>query len=498
MAEEQQEQTSAEATTQEAGDQVSEMLSRYQQSSRSRTDEEQQRARGYFEEFLRNAVQPGAVVHKHVDKTIKYWIGEIDKKLTAQLNEIMHNDDFQKLEGTWRGLHHLVHQSETGDDLQLRVMNVSKRDLFKDLDKAVEFDQSALFKKVYEHEYGTLGGHPYGMLVGDYEFDYTAEDVSLLKMIAGVASSSHAPFVAASSPNMFKLDSYTQLSDPRDLKKIFRSVDYASWQSFRESEDSRYVALTMPRVLGRLPYGSNFKKVDAFNFEESVDGQDHSKYLWMSSAWAYAARVTDAFAQDGWFGRTRGVEGGGVVRDLPVHTFPTDDGGKAMKCPSEVAITDRRENELSELGFLPLIHYKNRDMSVFLGSQTCNKPKTYFDANANANAELSAKLNCLLCTSRFAHYLKVMTRDRVGSYMEAKECQEWLNDWIGNYICDPATAGEEMKARCPLSEARIDVQETPGKPGWYQAQAYLRPHFQLEGVTASLSLVAELPQQAGG
>lgn len=486
----------AAAATTEA-DPLGEMLDKYDKVARNANAKEAQMARGYFEEFIKSAVKPGMVVSKDVETNIKYWIGEVDKKLTAQLNEVMHHPDFQKLESTWRGLHYLVMNSETGEDMKIRVLNVSKRDLFKDLDKAVEFDQSALFKKVYEEEYGTLGGYPFGMLMGDYYFDYSAEDISLLKMIGGVAAASHAPFVCAPSAKMFRLDSFTDLGTPRDLTKIFAGVEYAPWKSFRESEDSRYVAMTMPRVLGRLPYGANFKKVDTFNFEEQVDGKNHENYLWMSSAWAYCARVTDAFAKDGWFARTRGVEGGGKVEGLPVHTFATDDGGVAMKCPSEIGLTDRREFELSNLGFLPLVHYKNRDLAAFIGTQSCNKPKDYFDTNAKANAELSAKLNYLLCVSRFAHYLKVMARDKIGSFMEVDDCKRWLNEWINNYVCDPKLAGEEMKARAPLADARIDVEEVKGKPGWYQAVAYLRPHFQLETLTTSMRLVAEVPKRSG-
>jgi type VI secretion system protein ImpC len=432
---------------------------------------------------------------KEAETNIKFWIGELDKKLTAQLNQVMHQPEFQKLEGTWRGLHYLVHQSETGESLKIRVLNVTKRELLKDLEKAAEFDQSSLFKKIYEEEYGQLGGSPYGMLVGDYEFGRSAEDVSLLKMISQVAAASHSPFVAAAGPKMFGLDSWTELPKPRDLAKIFESVDYAAWKSFRESEDSRFAALTMPRTLGRLPYGSNFKKVDAFNFEEAVDGTDHSKYLWMNASWAYAVRITDAVAKYGWMARTRGVEGGGKVEGLPVHTFPTDDGEVAMKCPTEIAISDRREFELSQLGFLPLLHHKDRDFAVFMGAQSCQKPKQYLDAAANANAELSAKINLMLCTSRFAHYLKVMARDKVGSFMDSNACGKWLNDWIRQYTVDPSGASEDTLARRPLSEGTVEVQPVAGKPGWYEAVAYLKPHYQMETLTASLRLVAEVPKK---
>ncbi len=461
-------------------------------------EREVNQVRSYFDEFLRQAVRMGPVVANNVDRTVKYWIGEIDKKLSAQLDEVLHHADFQKLEGTWRGLKYLVHNSETGDNLHIRVFNATKRELFKDLERAVEFDQSGLFKKIYEEEYGILGGHPYGMLVGDYDFSYKAEDVLMLQKISGIAASAHAPFVAAVSPEMFRMKSFTELGDVRDLAGIFRGVEHTSWRSFRESPDSRYLALTMPRVLGRLPYGKNFTQVDEFNYEENVDGKEHSRYLWMNSAWAYAVRVTHAFSIDGWFGRTRGVEGGGLVEGLPVHTFKTDDGSVAMKCPTEIGITDRREYELSSLGFLPLIHYKHRDCAAFIGSQTCNKPQDYFDPRDKANAELSSKLNLIMSVSRFAHYLKAMTRDRIGAIMEVADCRAWLNDWINNYVCDPATAGEEMRAQRPLAQASIEVTEIPGRPGWFTAKAFLRPHFQFEGMDAAFSLVAEVPNKGGG
>ncbi len=493
MSSAEQKQGAAATTTEAPG-----LLDQVVGATRSRGDQEKARAKTYVEEFVRQAVKPGHIVSKDSENNIKSWIAEIDKKLSAQLNSIMHHEDFQKLESTWRGLHYLVHQSETGTMLKIRVLNVKKRELFKDLEKAAEFDQSSLFKKIYEEEYGQLGGQPYGLLLGDYEFDRTAEDISLLKMISNVAAASHAPFVAAANPYMFNMESFTDMPNPRDLAKIFDSVEYAAWKSFRESEDSRYTALTLPHVLARLPYGPKFKKVDEFNFEEAVDGKEHNRYLWMNAAWAYGARITDAFAKDGWFGRIRGVEGGGKVEGLPVHTFPTDDGEVAMKCPTEIAISDRREFELSNLGFLPLLHNKNRDFAVFMGAQSCQKPATYFDPRANTNAELSTKFNFILCNSRFAHYLKVMARDKIGKFMERGDCERWLNDWIMNYVLStPETAGDSLKAQKPLQDARVEVKEVKGKPGHYQAVAWLRPHFQLEALTVSMRLVGEVPKLGG-
>jgi type VI secretion system protein ImpC len=464
----------------------------------ARPDDQMARARtkSAFEEFLTHVVKPGEVVSKDVEANVKSWINEIDKKLSSQLSEIMHAPEFQKLESTWRGLHYLVHQSETGENLKIRVLNATKRELGKDLEKAVEFDQSTLFKKIYEEEYGTLGGQPYGMLMGDYEFGRSAEDVGMLEKMSNLAASAHAPFIAGAGARMFGMDDFTELSKPRDMTKIFDSPDYAQWKSFRESPDSRYVALAMPRVLARLPFGDNFKRIEEFKFEEQVDGTQHDKYLWMNAAWTYAARVTDAFAKDGWFARTRGVEGGGRVEGLPVHTFPTDDGGMAMKCPTEIAITDRREFELSNLGFLPILHSKGSDFAVFMGAQSCQKPKSYFDPAANANAELSAKFNLILNTSRFAHYLKVMARDKIGSFMELGQCSAWLNGWIQNYVVsNPEDVGEAIKAKRPLADAKVEVRAVKGKPGSYEAVAYLRPHYQLETLSTSMRLVAEVPKK---
>jgi type VI secretion system protein ImpC len=467
---------------------------------KSKDDAQKERNKQFISAVIDSALTaaPGSVVAGDIERTIQAWKAEIDRKLSAQLNEVLHHPDFQKLEGTWRGLDYLVKQSETSATLKIKVMNVSKKTLSKDLERAIEFDQSALFKKVYEAEYGTLGGHPFGMLIGDYEFDgKSSEDVDMLQKIGGVAGAAHAPFISAAGSDMFNLDSYTELNAPRDLEKIFQSVDYAKWKSFRESEDSRYVALTMPRVLARLPYGrgASDKSVDEFHYEEGIDGTDHDKYTWMNSAWAFGARITDAFAKDGWFMRTRGVEGGGQVEGLPLHVFK-EAGGKVAKCPSEVLIPDRREAELSNLGFLPLVHYKDSDKAVFIGTQTAQKAKKYFDNAANANAELSTKLNYMLCVSRFAHYLKAMARDKIGSFAERSEMELWLNNWIQNYVVpNPDSVGLETKARCPLQSASVTVSEVKGKPGWYQAVAHLRPHFQLEGLATSMRLVAELPQK---
>jgi type VI secretion system protein ImpC len=376
------------------------------------------------------------------------------------------------------------------------VLNVTKDELRKDLEKAVEFDQSAMFKKVYEEEYGMFGGAPFSCLVGDYEFTRHPQDLALLEKISGVASAAHAPFLAAADPRLFGLDGFTMIGEIRDLAKVFDTVEYAKWKSFRDSEDSRYVGLCVPHVLGRLPYGPDTEPVEAFNFEENVDGTDHSKYLWANAAWSLGVRITDAFAKYGWTAAIRGVEGGGLVEGLPTHTFRTDEGDVALKCPTEVAITDRREKELSDLGFIPLVHQKGTDKAAFFATQSCQKAKKYDTDAANANARLSTQLQYIFAVSRFAHYLKAIMRDKIGSFMTAKNVQDYLNRWISNYVLLDDDAPQERKASYPLREARVDVVEVPGKPGVYRAVAFLRPHFQLDELTVSLRLVANLPPPA--
>jgi type VI secretion system protein ImpC len=447
-------------------------------------------------EFVQQLMQGQMVVSKDLEATINSRIAQIDKLLSMQLNEVMHHEEFQKLEGSWRGLHYLVMQSETSTILKVRVLNVSKKDLLKDLEKAVEFDQSALFKKVYEDEYGMFGGAPYGALIGDYEFSNHPQDMSLLEKISQVAATAHAPFISAAAPQLFGWDSFTELPEVRDLAKIFERTEYVKWRSFRESEDSRYVGLCLPHTLARLPYGRNTVPTETFSFEEDVDGKDHKKYLWSNAAYAFGTRLTEAFAKHSWCVAIRGVEGGGLVQGLPTHTFGTDEGEVALKCPTEIAITDRREKEFSDLGFIPLVHCKNTDYAAFFGAQSTNKAKKYDTDFANANARLSTQLQYMFAVSRFAHYLKAMMRDKIGAFMSRKNCEDFLNRWISNYVLLDDNAGQELKARYPLREARIEVAEIPGKPGCYKAVSLLRPHFQLDELTVSLRLVSELPAPA--
>ncbi|MDF3834142.1 type VI secretion system contractile sheath large subunit [Cupriavidus basilensis] len=429
-------------------------------------------------------------------KSIESIKGAIDRQLTEQINLILHHADFQKLEAGWRGLHHLVSNTETDDKLRIRVMDVSKDDLRRTLRryKGIGWDQSPFFKRIYEEEYGQLGGEPYGCLVADYYFDHTPPDVELLGSLAKISAAAHAPFIAGASPSVLQMDSWQELANPRDLSKIFQNLEYAPWNSLRNSEDARYVGLAMPRFLSRLPYGIKTNPVDEFDFEEDTDGADHRKYVWSNAAYAMAVNINRSFKLYGWCTLIRGVESGGVVENLPCHTFPTDDGGLDMKCPTEIAISDRREAELAKNGFIPLVHRKNTDYAAFIGAQSLQKPVEYYDADATANANLSARLPYLFACSRFAHYLKCIVRDKIGAFKEREDMQRWLNEWIMNYVdADPANSSQETKARRPLAAAEVVVEEIEGNPGYYGAKFFLRPHFQLEGLTVSLRLVARLP-----
>ncbi|MCI0705278.1 MAG: type VI secretion system contractile sheath large subunit [Planctomycetia bacterium] len=495
MANEQQAAAGQTTTTVEAGSLLDQVLTATKQTERSRAED---LVRTLAEEALKGTVQ----YSKNITVTINQAIKAIDAAVSKQLNAVMHHPDFLKLEGSWRGLHHLVMNTETSANLKLKVFNVSKKDLFKDVDKAVEFDQSQIFKKLYENEFGTPGGEPYGALIGDYEFTNHPEDLELLSKMSNVAAAAFCPFVTAAEPKLFGFDKgWTDLAGPRDLAKIFDSVEYAKWKSFRDSDDSRFVALTMPRVLARLPYGANTKPVEAFGYEEgefdskgAPKSLDHTNYCWMNSAYVMGTKLTDAFAKYGWCVAIRGAEGGGKVEGLPAHVFKSDDGDPDLKCPTEIGITDRREKELSDLGFLPLCHYKNTDYAVFFGAQSAQKPKKYDQPAATANAAISARLPYIMASSRIAHYLKVMARDKIGTFMETKDCENWLNKWITQYVNSNPDAGQEMKAKYPLAEAKVTVAEIPGKPGSYNAVAYLRPWLQFEELTTSLRMVARIPK----
>ena len=462
-------------------EEVSDFSALLNKEFRPKSDQAKSAVESAVRTLAEQALANTALISDDALRSIQGIIAEIDKKLTEQINEILHHPDFQQMESAWRGLHYLVNNTETDEMLKIRFMNISKKDMSKTLRKfkGTAWDQSPIFKKVYEEEFGQLGGQPYGTLVADYFFDHSPPDVELLGEMSKIAAAAHAPLITGAAPTLFQMDSWSELANPRDLTKIFQTPEYAAWTSLRESEDSKYVGLAMPRFLGRLPYGAKTDPVEAFAFEEATDGSDHSKY--------------------GWCSRIRGVESGGAVQNLPSHTFPTDDGGIDQKCPTEIAISDRREAELAKNGMMPLIHRKNTDVAAFIGAQSLHKPAEYDDPDATSNANLAARLPYLFATCRFAHYLKCMVRDKVGSFKSRTDMQAWLQDWINNYVdYNAAISSEGEKARKPLAAAEVVVEEIEGNPGYYSSKFFLRPHYQLEGLSISLRLVSTLPSQKGG
>lgn len=481
-----------------AGSDFSSLL---QKEFKPRSDEAKSAVEAAVLTLAQQALANSTVIGKDVTKSIQAMIAAIVAKLTDQVNKIIHHPDYQKLESAWRGLHYMVNNTETDENLKIRVMYISKQELAKNLKKfkGAAWDQSPMFKKIYEQEYGQFGGEPFGALVGDYHFDQSPPDVELLGEMAKIAAAAHAPFITGASPNLMQMESWQELANPRDLTKIFSTPEYAAWRSLRESDDSKYLGLCMPRFLARTPYGANTNPVEEFDFEEDTAGADHNKYSWANAAYAMATNINRSYKLYGWGSRIRGIESGGAVENLPLHTFPSDDGGVDQKCPTEIAISDRREAELSKAGLLSMIHRKNSDFAAFIGAQSLNKPAEYDDPDATANANLAARLPYLFACNRFAHYLKCIVRDKIGSFKEREDMQRWLNKWIMNYVDgDPANSSEITKAQKPLAAAEVIVEEVEGNPGYYTSKFFLRPHYQLEGLTVSLRLVSKLPSAKGG
>ncbi len=468
-----------------------------EQSRVAKSGAEHARARDLIAELVHQVLEGTVIISNNLSATIDARVAQLDRMISAQLSAVMHAPEFQQLERSWTGLQYLVKNAASGQGVRIRMLNASKRELVKDFQAALEFDQSAMFRKVYEEEFGTFGGAPFGTLLGDFEISRQPEDIYFVEQMSHIAAAAHAPFITSAAPELFGIDSYSDLGRPRDLAKVFDTVDYAKWKAFRESEDARYVGLTLPRYLGRLPFNPvDGLSTEGFNFVEDVDGTDHQKYLWCNAAYAFGSKLTRAFDDFGWCAAIRGVEGGGLVEDLPAHTFKTDEGEIALKCPTELAITDRREKELSDLGFITLVHCKNTAYAAFFGAQSAQKPKKYLNDAANANATLSSQLQYIFAVSRIAHYMKAMMRDKIGSFAAASNVEDFLNRWLTSYVLLDDNATQEQKAQFPLREATVQVSEVPGRPGVYRAVSFLRPHFQLDELSVSLRLVAELPQSS--
>jgi type VI secretion system protein ImpC len=491
--------TQSEAATRVETRDADEFATILKQSFKPRTDRAATEVENAVSTLVREALRDETVIKDDVLDTIEAMIARLDAKLTAQMNEILHAPEFQQIESAWRGLSYLIYNSETDANLKIKVMNVSKNEIYRNLRlfPDAKWDQSPLFKQIYEHEFGMLGGQPFGCLIGDYYFSHLPTDVQLLRDLSKVAGAAHAPFFAAANPELLGMDSWTEINNPRDLSKVFDTPEYAAWHGLRDQDDSRYLGLCLPRVLARLPYGAKSLPIEEFAFEEDTDGHKGEKYAWMNASYAMAVNINRAFKEFGWCTRIRGVQSGGEVINLPTHTFPTDDGGVDLKIPTEVGIPDRREHELAKSGLIPIIHRKNTDKAAFIGAQSVYKPKKYFGekgVDATASDNLSARLPYMFAVSRFAHYLKVMVRDKIGSMKEKDELTKWLQTWINEYVdSNPAMSTEAQKARKPLAAASVEVIANEENPGYYNARFMLRPHFQLEAMDVGLSLVSRLP-----
>ncbi len=431
-------------------------------------------------------------------RSLEAIVAEIDRLLAAQVNLVLHHPEFQQIEATWRGLQFLVGAIETGSMLKIKLLDISKRELRRSLRRfhGTAWDQSPLFKHIYEAEYGQFGGEPYGVLIGDYEFDHRPEDVQLLGELAQIAAAAHVPFITGAASSVMQMDTWAELANPRDLTRIFQTPEYAAWRSLRDSEDARYLGLCLPRFLARLPYGARTDPAEGFAFEEAVEGPDGRNYLWANAAYAMAVNLARAFGLYAWCVRIRGADTGGAVEGLPVLTFPTADGDVDRRCSTEIALSERREAELSHNGFIPLVHRKGCDFAAFISVPSLQKPQEYADPAATTNAAVSSRLPYLFACCRFAHYLKCMVRDKVGSSLNRTQLQDWLQNWLDLYVDgSPGDSDEEWKAEHPLVEAEVTLEGQDDAPGYYEAKFFLRPHFQLEGLTASLRLVSRVPAQ---
>jgi type VI secretion system protein ImpC len=456
------------------------------------TGEEQLFAREAVDAFFREVLSGGTIVSRDVDTVLAARIAALDSLLSSQVDEILHAPEFQKLEASWRGLYYLVSQTDPSSTVKIKVLNVSKKELWKDLSRAPEFDQTAIFKKVHEEEYATLGGQPFAVLIGDYEWSRLPGDIEALEHISHVAAATHAPFISAVSPEMFNLADFTELGLPRDLSKIFDNNIYTKWKRFRESEEARYVGLVLPRILLRLPYGAETVPVETFPYQESVTEGNHDRYLWGNAAYAFAVRLTSAFQRYGWCAEIRGVEKGGVVRGLPLHRTQAD-AGETIQCPTEIPITDRRQDELCRLGFIALCYSKNSDYAAFLEAPSCHKPRGYLGYDAQSTALASSQLEYVLVSCRFAHYIKAIIRSKGHVFKSRQEYEDYVKNWISGYVRQADSTGEDPAKR-PLAAATVEVVEIPGKPGAYTATAFVKPLFQLDEMPLSMRTKVKVEQ----
>ncbi len=454
-------------------------------------------ARRGVQAFIAELLTPSRQQEK-VDRSIlDQMISEIDRRLSSQVNEIMHAPAFQKLESAWRGLRFLIDRVDFRENIKVEVLNASKDDLITDFEDAPEVVKSGLYRIAYSNEYGVFGGKPYGLICTNFDFGPGPQDLALLQKCASVAAMAHAPFISNAGPEFFGEQSFLPLPALKDLKSLFEGPQYARWRSFRESEDARYVGLTMPRFLLRLPYGDKTIPVKAFSFNEDVV-DSHDSYLWGAASIAFATRVADSFAKYRWCPNIIGPQAGGAVQGLPLHQYEAM-GAVQTKIPTEIMITDRREFELSEEGFIGLVFRKDADDAAFFSANSPQKPKTYGNSpegkQAETNYRLGTQLPYMFIMTRLAHYLKVLQREQIGSWKERADLERELNQWIGQYVADMDDPAPGVRSRRPLRQAQIGVEDVEGQPGWYRCNLKVRPHFKYMGAAFTLSLVGKLDKE---
>ncbi|HIC86093.1 MAG TPA: type VI secretion system contractile sheath large subunit [Desulfobacterales bacterium] len=492
--EEQEKTVATQETTVEEGSLLEEIV---QATKLKPTDEAYSLAKKGVEALIAELLEPGREVPKVSKAVVDQMIAEIDKKLSLQLDAILHHPDFQKLESAWKSLKFLVERTDFRENIKIELLNVSKEDLLEDFEDSPEVVKSGLYKIVYTAEYGQFGGQPYAAMIGNYEFGPGAQDVKLLQYIGSVAAMAHAPFIASAGPQFFGLENFQGLPNLKDLKSIFEGPQYTKWQAFRESEDARYVGLTLPRFLLRLPYGPDTQPLKAFNYQEDVSGS-HEHYLWGNTAFAFATRLTESFAKYRWCANIIGPMGGGAVEDLPLHQYEAM-GAVQTKIPTEVLISERREFELAEEGFIALTMRKGSDNAAFFSANSCQKPKFFGISKEGKEAELNYKLGLQLpymfIINRLAHYLKVIQRENIGTWKERVDLERELNNWIRQYVADMDNPLPSVRSRRPLRQAQVTVEEVEGEPGWYRVGLKVRPHFKYMGAFFTLSLVGKLDKE---
>ncbi|MBI3871717.1 MAG: type VI secretion system contractile sheath large subunit [candidate division Zixibacteria bacterium] len=461
------------------------------------TDEGYDVAREGMRELIALLATPEKKGERVQQKIVDEMIAEIDSKMSRQLDQILHNPQFQSMESAWRGLKLVVDRTDFRENVKLELLNVSKEDLLNDFSDSPEIPKSGLYKLIYSREYGQFGGSPVGAMIANYDFGPGSQDIALMQYCASVGAMAHAPFIAAASPQFFGEDSWLKFPNLKDLKSIMEGPRYTKWRGFRESEDARYVGLTAPRFLLRLPYSKTDNPVKSFDYNETVTDK-HSSYLWGNTAFTFATRLTDSFAKWRWCPNIIGPKGGGAVENLPIHTFEAM-GEVQAKIPTEILITERREFELAEEGFIGLTMRKDSDNACFFSANSAQKPKTFGISAEGKDAELNYKLGTQLpymfIVSRLAHYLKVIQRENLGSWKERSDLERELNDWIRQYVVDMDNPKPGVRSRKPLRKAQVTVEDVEGNPGWYKVDLKVRPHFKYMGSDITLSLVGKLDQK---